>query len=630
MTFDLAGSLVIKITLLLALALLIDEPLRRRWVLAAGSFWNAVLLALVVLPLAAGLTPRLTLPLLPAASRMDRGATMADRSQTIATDPRAATTELPPFVPMATAVPKGVSLWSAAVLVYGCGVSLGLAQLLAGWHGARALRRAAMPVTDRRWLERLDFWTGRLGNTGNRSTEWPRQMQLLASDQIDVPIALGVVRPAILIPLHLLEASTPQAVDAILVHELAHVYRADCAWQLLGRVLQAALWLHPLMWLAQKRISFVRERACDDFAVRMVGDFRVYGETLLDVAARITRRRSVGLGLTIVRSSKLERRLAAISERDGTDRCLAATSTRCLITAGMLLCAVAFACLGLSRATAEELELPDPQGSAPAAAPSPELIALTWQLVPQSDNKRIEGPVWRPDGTLLTNTESNALLDKVKSFQTHWWNTEKDLRPLVLIYRASSKIRTGFSTAIVLPDGRRQWGGSYWWVQDGLSKSACSPSRDDLASWPVMVDLELQVPLEDPQVIRTIKSVPEGAVEIAPGVRWHTAKKEGTDFLSPGMPPWPYDSGVLEVQKDRIDSPVKYGATIWLRGRKQPVAEGLRMTFGPKPDELTSVRLSAQISDLQSIERVEFTRQRFGLERIKDVEIRLDLLPPAP
>src|SRR5580704_14094990 len=68
MTDSLAGSLVLKVTLLLAVALVVDQLLRRRWVLTVATLWNAVLLALLVLPLAAVLVPRLTLPLLPSDS----------------------------------------------------------------------------------------------------------------------------------------------------------------------------------------------------------------------------------------------------------------------------------------------------------------------------------------------------------------------------------------------------------------------------------------------------------------------------------------------------------------------------------------------------------------------------------
>ncbi|HUE16432.1 MAG TPA: M56 family metallopeptidase [Planctomycetaceae bacterium] len=633
MMFSLAGSLLIKVTLLLVVALLVDALLRRRWVLAVAAFWNAVLLGIIVLPLATVLVPRLTLPVLPADSqRAIAGVDAAALSRSAVADH--GLSESGGAQPQEPAIVTTLSLNRRTPLlvlawIYTLGMMALLARLLAGWRAAKSLRRGAAPVTDLQWLERLDFWLSRQGLGDNQAAAGAGRVTLLESDQIDVPVALGVWEPVILIPLPLVAKATSRTVDTILVHELAHIYRADCAWQLLDRVVHAALWLHPLMWIAEKRIAFIRERACDDFAVRMVGDFRVYGDALLRIAAGVTRRRSSGLGLTIIRSSNLERRLAAIVDSDGSNRCVAAQSARRLLTAGMLFCAMALGCIGVGRADAQETSArPGPQTNGPPAARTAELIAVTWQQVPESNDKRIEQPVWRPDGERLSDAAANALLDKIKSFQTHWWNTKKDLRPLVFIYRTSTGIRSGLFTAVVLPDGRRTWGGTCDPLQDGLAKSACSPDRSRLGSWPAKVDLEVKIPLEDPRVIKTINSVPEGAVEVAEGVRWYIAKEGGIEFLLPGLPRWQFTSGVLEVRNDGIENAARYEAKIWLRRKNRPLPQGIVVTAEPKPGERTTFYLSPKIDDLQLIERVEFTRQRFRFERIKGVETHLDLLPP--
>jgi beta-lactamase regulating signal transducer with metallopeptidase domain len=633
---SMAGSLLIKVTLLLAVALILDGLLRRRWVLAAASFWNAVLIALLVLPLATGLAPRLTLPLMPSdSSDTNRTADSVVISQRIAADSHSHDLGMAqsgePAIATAPIADRN-TLLQVLMGVYGFGVVVCLARLVAGWNAARLLCREAAPVTNSQWLGRLDSWMSRLGQRDSRSATWPRPVRLLESDDIDVPLALGVLRPAILIPSPLAAKATRQTVDAILVHELAHIYRADCAWQLVDRVVQAALWLHPLMWMAQWRIAFIRERACDDFAVRMLGDFRLYGETLLDIAAGITRRRSLGLGLAIARSSKLERRLIAIVDGNGCERCVAAPASRWSVAAGTLLSAVALASIGFERAAAEGP--PTSAGSPttePPAAPTPELIAVTWQQVPESNDKRIEQPVWRPDGKRLTDAEANALLDQVKSFQTHWWNKEETLRPLVLVYRRPPGIHTGLMTSIVLPNGRRMGTGSWMYsLANGLAKSSCSPQRADLRSWPAKVDLDVKVPLEDPQVIKTIKSAPKGVVEVADGVRWYIVKEGGTEFLLPGMPAWPSTTGVLEIRNDDADNLITYGAKVWLRGRKDPLPDDYVATAGPKRGELTMFRVGHAIDNLESIERVEFTRQRFRFDRINGVATHLDLLPPDP
>ncbi len=466
---------------------------------------------------------------------------------------------------------------------------------------------------------------------------WSGGVTLLQSDQVDVPTALGVRKPVILIPSPLVEQATSRTVDSVLVHELAHVYRADFAWQLLDRVVSAALWLHPLMWIAHRRIAFIRERACDDFAVHLVGDFRAYGETLLDIAAGINQRRATRLGLTIVRSSQLARRLSAISLSAGSSRCVATPMTRwVLVTAGLGF-AIGLGSLGLDRASAET---PPAAVAAPTNEKltnetptnvSPELIAVTWQQVSEANHKRIEQPVWRPDGKRLTDAQANALLDQVKRFQTHWWNKEETLRPLVLVYRRPPGLHTGLMTSIVLPDDRRLVTGTWMYAMaNGLTRSACSPTRAELKHWPAKVDLEVKVPLEDPQVFKTIKSIPKDPIEIAAGVRWYIDPERGLRLSKSGSPEMGFSGGCLEVRGNESEATIGYDAKVWLRGHKDPIPGGIAQVIEPTPGDRRTLHVTRAIDDLQSIERVEFTRQRFRFERINGVATHLDLLPPDP
>jgi thiol-disulfide isomerase/thioredoxin len=162
-------------------------------------------------------------------------------------------------------------------------------------------------------------------------------------------VALGVLKPTILIPARFAADSSIQTLDSILIHELAHHYRADCAWQFIQRVVEAGLWFHPLIWISRRRIAFIRERACDDFAVDSIGDFGAYAETLLNVAAAVTRRRSLGLGLAAVRSSKLSARLAAICRGARNRHCNASLITRIVLVGGAILCVSLVATLAVQR-----------------------------------------------------------------------------------------------------------------------------------------------------------------------------------------------------------------------------------------------------------------------------------------
>ena len=82
------------------------------------------------------------------------------------------------------------------------------------------------------------------------------------------PRVAGWRRPLVLVPRGVAELLDAAELDAVLLHELAHVRRGDLRWNLLQRVVLALLWFHPLAWSLQAGIARERERCCDALAVR--------------------------------------------------------------------------------------------------------------------------------------------------------------------------------------------------------------------------------------------------------------------------------------------------------------------------------------------------------------------------
>jgi beta-lactamase regulating signal transducer with metallopeptidase domain len=82
------------------------------------------------------------------------------------------------------------------------------------------------------------------------------------------PQVIGLRRPRLVLPLGLGQTLTPDELDAVLRHELAHLARRDFAWNLAQRLLLAVLWFHPAAWLLYGRVSREREIRCDALAVR--------------------------------------------------------------------------------------------------------------------------------------------------------------------------------------------------------------------------------------------------------------------------------------------------------------------------------------------------------------------------
>jgi len=110
-----------------------------------------------------------------------------------------------------------------------------------------------------------------------------KPVQLLKSSLVQVPTAVGWLKPIILIPASAFVNLTPQQLEAILAHELAHIRRHDYLVNLLQTVAETLLFYHPAVWWVSRQIRLEREQACDDLAVSLCGDALLYARALTKV-----------------------------------------------------------------------------------------------------------------------------------------------------------------------------------------------------------------------------------------------------------------------------------------------------------------------------------------------------------
>jgi len=96
------------------------------------------------------------------------------------------------------------------------------------------------------------------------------------------PCAAGWRQPRILLPARLAKTWDLSTIEPILIHELAHIRRADVVVNAVQVIVQVIYWFHPLVWLANAQLRRERELICDDFAVLHSGsNSRRYGAAVL-------------------------------------------------------------------------------------------------------------------------------------------------------------------------------------------------------------------------------------------------------------------------------------------------------------------------------------------------------------
>ncbi len=108
-----------------------------------------------------------------------------------------------------------------------------------------------------------------------------RLVKIKESASISTPMVMGYIKPVILFPLGLVNQLTPQEVESILAHELAHVKRHDFLLNVLQMFIESIFYFHPGIWFISNKINMERENCCDDLAIQITGSNVSYAKTLV-------------------------------------------------------------------------------------------------------------------------------------------------------------------------------------------------------------------------------------------------------------------------------------------------------------------------------------------------------------
>lgn len=279
--------------------------------------------------------------------------------------PRPAVADAPPPVPQPQPQPQLDHWKSLAPVVTGLyllGVSLLLVRLVAGLHGGRRLRLASQNVTDTALLAML---AARAKAIGLRAVP-----AVALCSRLAVPVVVGVLRPMVLLPLTLASGLSPQQIEAILTHELAHIRRFDPLVNLLQRLIEAFLFFHPAVWYVSRRIRVERENCCDDLAVAAGAESLAYAQSLLHLAqhslAGRAHRRSAAAALAAAdRPSQLRSRISRLLGSKQEETRLTRTwpaAMLLLVAAGVIIAA---ASTGSSQSKPDEPTATKPTSSPP-------------------------------------------------------------------------------------------------------------------------------------------------------------------------------------------------------------------------------------------------------------------------
>jgi beta-lactamase regulating signal transducer with metallopeptidase domain len=170
------------------------------------------------------------------------------------------------------------------------GVSAFTARFAGGCWRVRRLRTACEGTPVSSWQATADRLAERL--------HMDVAFRVIESSFVDAPTVIGWLRPLILVPIAAVMSLPAAQLEAVLVHELAHIRRRDYAVNLLQSVAETLLFYHPGVWWVSARIREEREHCCDDLAVTVCGEPAEYAEALLQLAAWQTRAHAPAVAVT--------------------------------------------------------------------------------------------------------------------------------------------------------------------------------------------------------------------------------------------------------------------------------------------------------------------------------------------
>ncbi|HZA35037.1 MAG TPA: M56 family metallopeptidase [Vicinamibacterales bacterium] len=183
-----------------------------------------------------------------------------------------------------------VASWLAGVCI--CAI-----RLAGGWWQTRRLVRHDAFQADEAWVRAVDRLSVRL--------RLRRHVRLLESARIQVPVVIGSLKPVLLLPAAAMAGLSPEQIEAVLAHELAHIRRHDYLVNLLQSVVETVLFYHPGVWWVSHTIRVEREHCCDDLAVSVCGDALLYARALTSIET--LRHERIGIAMAASNGSLLSR-----------------------------------------------------------------------------------------------------------------------------------------------------------------------------------------------------------------------------------------------------------------------------------------------------------------------------------
>ncbi len=156
--------------------------------------------------------------------------------------------------------------------LWAVGAILLMFRIAGGYQYLRKVVKRSEDSVPENWIRMIDRIASRL--------EIGRDIRVLHSSHIGMPMVFGHARPVLLLPVSLLTGMTTDQLEAIFAHELAHIRRHDYLVNVVQQIMEAMFFFNPFVWILSNHLRTEREKCCDDLAMEICHNERQYVEAL--------------------------------------------------------------------------------------------------------------------------------------------------------------------------------------------------------------------------------------------------------------------------------------------------------------------------------------------------------------
>ncbi|MEJ2004382.1 MAG: M56 family metallopeptidase, partial [Cyclobacteriaceae bacterium] len=179
------------------------------------------------------------------------------------------------------------------------GTFLFIVRMIAGMHYMNRIENLGSAEIPEEWSEII----GRIAS----DLKIRRPVKVINSMHVDMPMVYGYFKPVLFLPVSYLSGLSPDQLEAVFAHELAHIRRHDFLVNFIQRFIEAIFFFNPFIWWISRSVNAERERCCDDLAVRYSSDRRSYVRALSTLEIYRSEHTALALGLASDRGDLMHR-----------------------------------------------------------------------------------------------------------------------------------------------------------------------------------------------------------------------------------------------------------------------------------------------------------------------------------